>query len=1396
MTDIDRRIANLAPEKRALLEKRLAESEASKNRVAPIEHNETADSVPSFGQEILWAIEQIERGAARYNLSFSLHLKGRLDAGALKSALRALVDRHETLRTQYVTSAEGRLRLEFSAPRDIPVPLTDLSGFEEKTREELLSAALRTEASRPIALNRDPVIRTVLYQLSDHEHVLQLTVHHAATDGWSMGVLFRDFSAFYNAAVTGTAAQLPDLPIAFSDFARWQREQMAGPEGERLISYWKNQLRNSSPALQLPTDRPRPAQQTFHGDVRRYSLTATQATAIREFCLREKVTPFMAVLAALYAVLARYSGQSDILIGSPIAARPSVETEELVGFFTNTVILRGNLDGDPSFRELLQRVRQTALDAYSHQDLPLELLVHEIAVERDPSRSPLFQVMLVFQNTPLRVLELHDLETLVQEIPRDTSMFDLSIELTPSGEALDAAIEYKTDLFDSGSIDRFWGHLTGYLESAFADPEQKAAAVSLLTAAERRQMLVEWNATERPYPRETPLAELVEAQVKRTPDAIAVVFEEQRLTYAELNKQANQLARELRKHGAGPDQLVGLCVERSAAILVALLAIVKAGAAYLPLDSQLPAERLAFMIEDSGVRLVVTEERLRGKLPVFAGTQILLEDPGWLANSSDNLDVPVAPEDLAYAMYTSGSTGKPKGVLIPRSALTNLLWSMREWLQLSELDRLLAVTTVSFDIAGVDIWLPLLVGAQTVIATRESAMDGNALRSLLERHDITFLQATPVTWLLLFEGGWRGKQNLQAVCTGEAMPPELAAKLAPAVKRLWNLYGPTETTIWSTGYLVADGREPILIGRPVSNTRCYILDQRLQPIPIGVQGELCIGGDGLARGYLNQPEMTEEKFVGDPFREAARLYRTGDLARYRADGNIECLGRLDRQVKVHGYRIELGEIELALKELPEVEQAVVLARDDSFGGKRLVAFLVLKTSATLETSDVRRQLRQSLPDYMVPSAYRFLERLPISPNGKIDNEGLLALESVKPQLGAVNTFEARLDPVEEELARIWAEVLGVPRVGIHDDFFELGGDSLLAVGLILRIRRAFPECQPSLAVVLRAPTVELFARTLRGSQADWPFLVKVREGNQRPPFFCVHGAGGNVLSMRDLALALPPDLPFYCFQARGLDGKSRPFATVEETAECYVSEILKVQPHGPYYLGGVSYGGLVAFEMARRIRSMGESVSLLVLFDTRNFAYGSQISKLKLLYLNMGYFMRRAGFHLKALGRMKPREWNHYLSHRVGLLLSMAGNVARTAAGKNAGLSPIDDPADETEKLDGHEDWVEVLNRVGEASRVAARIFVPKPYDGHLLVFSAKTREDHPYRENTLGWVPVALGGVTACEIDGDHRSMMSNPAVSTIAAKLDEALQTAQRTAPARAPAEDQTSISAGTKA
>ncbi len=890
------------------------------------------------------------------------------------------------------------------------------------------------------------------------------------------------------------------------------------------------------------------------------------------------------------------------------------------------------------------------------------------------------------------------------------------------------------------------------------DPEQAISSAPALTSAERQQLLVDWNDTERDYPRESPLAKLIEAQVERTPDAIAVISGEQQLTYAELNQRANQLAWELRKHGAGPNHMVALCVDRSADLIVGLLAIVKAGAAYLPLDPLLPAERLSYMLEDSGVQLLITEKRLTA---VFAGTTILLEDAGWLANPSYNLSVSVRPEDLAYLIYTSGSTGKPKGVQISRGALTNFLWSMREWLQLTEHDRALAVATISFDIAGLEIWIPLLAGAQLVIASRDSAMDGNALRALLERHDITFMQATPVTWRLLFDSGWQGKPDLQVVFGGEAMPPDLAAKLAAAVRRAWNFYGPTETTICSTGHQLTSGEESTLIGRPLANTKCYILDEQQQPVPIGATGELYIGGDGLACGYLNQPELTAEKFVADPFREhGGRMYRTGDLARYDADGNIEFLGRLDQQVKIRGYRIELGEIEAALTNQPEIEQAVVLAREDAAGSKRLTAYLV--ASKALEASELRDRLKSFLPDYMLPSEFVFLDRLPISPNGKIDRNALLAIARSQPT--QLDAYDFPRGSVEEILARIWAEELELPRIGIHDDFFEVGGDSLNALQLLMRVHTEFPDFEPSFAEILKAPTIAQFAQVVRAAQPQGSLLVTVRAGATLPTLFCVYGVGGNVFSMRDLALAMPPGMPVYCLQTRGLDGQSPPFSSVEETAECFVEEIQKVQPHGPYFLSGGCYGGMVVFEMARRFHALGELVGMAAIIDGRNPARDLFISRPRLLYMYSTFTLRRTLHHLKSFVRLEPRDWGGYFLGRVKIVWKMAARLVGVGAGWDGGP-----PATEAKSVKGRDpagsgEWVEVLDRVEEAGRVADRNFVPKPYDGHLLIIRPVTRDDDPYRDEALGWRPLANGGVTAYEVEGDHLGILRQPQVQKLA--------------------------------
>jgi amino acid adenylation domain-containing protein len=1390
MTDAAQRIARLSPEKRALLEKRLAESSASKSSRAPIEHGVGVKPVASFGQERLWILEQLEGGTAQYNVGFSLRLVGTLDAAALERALKAVVQRHETLQTRYIQAEGGGLQLEIRGVPEINLAVSDFSSFEQHMREKQLSAALHTEVNRPFVLDREPAIRATLYRMEEREHMLQMTLHHAASDGWSIGILFRDLTAFYNAALSGAAVQLPDLPVVFSDYARWQREQLAGPEGKRLISYWKDQLQGSSFALQLPTDRPRPAAQTSNGATRYYSMPGSIAVAINKFCLREQVTPFMATLAALYAVLARYSGQSDILIGSPIASRSRIETEDLVGFFTNTVLLRGRLDGDPTFRELLHQVRQTALEAYAHQELPLELLIDKINPERDLSRSAFFQVMLVFQNTPSYRLEFYGLDTSVHEVRTDTSKFDFTIELRPVGESIEASIEYNTDLFDSGTIDRLWGHLSSYLERAVAAPEQKAAAISLLTPAERQQLLVEWNATEREYPREASLTALLEAQVERTPDNVALVFENQQLTYRELNERANRLANYLRRIGVGPEDLVALYAERSLDMVVGLVGILKAGGAYLPIDTVYPKDRIGFMLEDAQVRVLLTQQPLLASLAELQARVVCL-DTEWGVierESPENLSLNAGPDNLAYVIYTSGSTGKPKGCQVTHYNVVRLMQATDPWFHFGESDVWTLFHSHAFDFSVWEIWGALLYGGRLVVVPYWVSRDPDLFLQLLREQRVTVLNQTPSAFRQLIQADEvAGNIDLSlrlVIFGGEALELQSLRpwfdKHGDQRPQLVNMYGITETTVHVTYRPLSfeDVRENrgSMIGRPIPDLRLYILDSQLQPTPIGVPGEICVGGAGVARGYLNRPELTKERFIDNPFstQSGDRLYRSGDLARRLANGDIEYLGRIDQQVKIRGFRIELGEIEAALKKQLGIKQAVVIAREDTPGEKRLVAYYTASLLGeseqdTLSAERLRTHLSAILPEYMVPGAYVRLESLPLTPNGKLNRKMLPAPEA---EAYTTRRYEPPQGEIETKLAAIWAEILKLDRVGRHDNFFEMGGDSLRAYRLFVKILAAFPECQPSLAILMKAPTVEQFASTLHGGQADWSCLVAVREGNKRPPFFCVPGAGGNVIGMRDFAMALPPDQPFYCLQARGLDGHSVPFSTVEETAGYYIEQIRRVQSHGPYYLGGYCYGGLVVFEMARCLQSQGETVNLVAMIDTYNFSYGLFLSKPKLIYLNSRFFLERILHHMRILGRMRPQEWGNYLSAHTRIFLSKARRVIQIAVGRAEGQFPSGDPPVEFQGLDGLSELGKVLIQVQDASISAARAFVPKPYDGHLLVFRVGQRDSDPYRDDALGWRPVALGGVTAYKVDGDH----DYPDVVAIAEILDRELQEAQR--------------------
>jgi amino acid adenylation domain-containing protein len=963
------------------------------------------------------------------------------------------------------------------------------------------------EAQRPFDLGRGPLLRTSLLKLGAEEHVLLLTMHHIVSDGWSAGVLVREMGALYAAYAQGGESPLEELAIQYGDYARWQREWLQGEVLEEQLGYWREQLAGAPPVLELPTDRPRPPSPTLRGGREMFTIPEGTAEVLRALGRREGATLFMTLLAAFDVLLSRYTGQDDIVVGTPIAGRTRAEVEGLIGFFVNTLVVRARVEAGLSFREVLGRVKEACLGAYAHQDVPFEKLVEELHPERSLTHTPLFQVMFVFQSGVPEGLGLAEVNIDLERTANGTARFDLYLAIE-DGEELKGSIEYNTDVYDASTIQHMIGHFQTLLAAAAVMPEQKIAELPLLTEKERRRILVEWNDTAAAYPSDICVHELFEEQAARTPEALAVVFEDERLTYGELNERANRLAHYLRGQGVASEALVGLMLERSTELLVALLGVLKAGGAYVPLDPTYPAERLAFMLEDAGIRVLLTQGTLGTVLPPGDLRSIDLKAlAGELAQlSSENPAHARNANELAYVIYTSGSTGRPKGVQIRHGAVVNFLTSMQRQPGISGQDVLTAVTTLSFDIAVLELMLPLTAGACVVMMDRETATDGVRLSRKMSEVGATLMQATPATWRLLLQAGWEAGSDLTILCGGEAWGLDLAALLLRGGASVWNMYGPTETTIWSTTGKIKHGDDAVLIGRPIANTQVYILDRYFQPVPAGVAGDLYVGGDGLARGYLNRPSLTAERFVPDPFSTTPgqRLYRTGDLARYLPDGSLDYLGRGDQQVKLRGYRIELGEVEAVLASHPAVREAVVVAREETSGDRRLVAYLVpASTSARPTAAVLRTHLRERLPDYMVPSAFVLLDALPLTPNGKVDRRALPAPDA--PAGTPDSGYVMPRTPTEEVLCGIWTEVLGTPRVGIDDDFFELGGHSLLATQVVSRVREALQVEVPLRALFEASRPRQLAARVdalLRGGTAAVaPPLVKVMNGGDAPLSF-------------------------------------------------------------------------------------------------------------------------------------------------------------------------------------------------------------------------------------------------------------------------------------------------------
>lgn len=1331
-----------ADEKRALLTD-LLRQKAARPRAAPV----------SFAQQRLWFLSRLEPDSPAYNIPRPLRLQGQLNTTALHQTLNQIVARHDILRGSF-DLVDGH-PVQLIAPRlEIELPIVDLTSFSKDAREAEVSRLAIADAQTPFDLTRPPLFRVGLLKLGELDHVLLLTMHHIVSDGWSLGLFVKELAAIYQAVSRNEPAPLRPLPIQYPDFARWQREWLQGKVLEEQLRYWTGHLAGAPPALNLAVAKSRPAMQTFRGSHLTRTLTPSLGRQLAELSRREGVTLFMTLLAAFKTLLFRYSGQEDLVVGSPIAGRNRAETENLIGFFVNTLPLRTRLSGNPTFRELLKRVKETALGAYAHQDLPFEKIVEWAQPERSLSYPPVFQVMFALQNQPRPTFALPGLNVSALKRETDTAKFDLTLFVTETDEGLACWLEYNTDLFSAGAMTQLLEHFEILLAGVVASPEQQIAELPLLNEPKRQQLLREWNQTAIPYERESCLHELFEAQVARSPDAVALAFQGMELTYRHLNEKANQLAWYLKRRGVGPESLVGICIERSLEMVIGLLGIIKAGGAYLPLDPAYPAERLGFMLADANPEILLTERKLLGSLPSSESSPICL-DCEWdqiEAESKTNLTNQTSGQNMAYVIYTSGSTGRPKGVVNTHEAICNRLLWMQDAYGLTPADRVLQKTPFSFDVSVWEFFWPLLAGARLGIAEPGGHGDPAYLVAVINEQKITTLHFVPsmLKAFLEYEGATTCHSLKRVISSGEALSFDLVQRFFDCLKaELHNLYGPTEAAVdvsfWPCS--VTSSNQVVPIGRPISNLRLYVLDSYLQPVPIGLPGELYIGGLGLARGYFNKPDLTADRFGPDPFGSAGtRLYRTGDLVRYLPDGNVEYLERIDHQVKLRGFRIELGEIESVLSQHAGVHACVVTLRDGAQGDKQLVAYITLRGAHQPNSVELQAFLKSRLPGYMVPSLFVAMETWPLTVSGKVDRRALPEPERTRPE--SAQSRLAPRDELEERLVRIWQRVLDLESVCINDNFFELGGHSLLAVRLMSEVEKEFDRKIP-LVSLFQSATILGLAKILR-RDADsfaWPTLIEIQVGGAAAPLFCVSTPNVNVLGYRSLARYLGSDQTVYGLQAHypeDLEGEHSQ-AAVDDLATEYLEAMRAVQPHGPYQFVGMCRGAHIAYEMARRLHDAGEKVALVGVLDT----WVMENTYNRFLYVE--YYARR----LASLLRKNPREQWALISAIVSQRIRNA--VRAPGAGDS--------------------------NVVGSGSAAVGRKrlqetyfpgpdFKPRLYDGRVSVFRAHGQPLNRIRDKELGWGRMATGGVDLEYVPGQHgASLLSEPHVQVLATQLRQRL-------------------------
>jgi len=1335
--------------------------------IAP--RKETISPPLSFAQQRLWFLQQLEPAGSRYHINWAQRLEGPLQVEALRQALQAIVQRHEALRTSFV-AVEGVPQQVLLSADIFDLQVVDLGSEAKNQQTQLLNSLLTQSAHKPFDLVTDLMLRATLIRLDEQTHVLQVVVHHIATDGWSMAVFRRELSALYGTYALGQVDPLPALPIQYGDFAVWQREWLAGEVLASQLDYWTQQLQGAPALLVLPTDYPRPTHPSYEGARTTFVVSEGVVRSLNALSQQNNATLFMTLFAAFNTLLYRYTQQDDIVMGSPIANRDRPELEDLIGFFTNTLALRTDLSGQPSFVELLKRVRQVSLDAYTHQNLPFEKLVEELQPERSLSYSPLFQVLFVLQNEAQIDQPFSGLTCYPHPVENETAKFDLTLTMQVSEGELKGTFKYNTDLFERSTIERMAKHFKTLLASIAAYPSQSIAKLPLLESAEQHQLLSQWNDTQvESWPYQS-IQAMFEAQVEKTPNAIALTYqgdcELQQLTYRELNSKANQLAHYLQDNGVEPEVLVGLCVPRSLDMIIGLLGILKSGGAYVPLDPVLPQERLDYMLADSQANILVTAETVQS---VLDNEQYSVTNP--VRNSKSN--------NLAYVLYTSGSTGQPKGVAIEHRQLLNYTQGIVAKLNLSTGASFATVSTLAADLGNTVIFASLATGGCLHVISQERITQPDALADYFIQHKIDCLKIVPshLAALLTAQQPQKVLPRQRLLLGGEACTWDLVEQiqsLAPECT-VFNHYGPTETTVgvatcelkrerWKGTATVPP------IGDPLANAQLYLLDPHRQLVPVGTVGEVYIGGAGLARGYFNRPVLTSEKFIDNPFAEtydvSPRLYKTGDLGRRLSDGSIELVGRIDDQIKIRGNRIELGEIQSALAGHLQVQQCVVLVREDTLGEKCLVAYVV--ADGETDGQAYRDFLQQTLPTYMIPGAFVAIAALPLTPNGKIDRKALAKLDYA-PTKANQGAYAAPETPLEYKIAKIWADVLKLEAISIKDNFFDLGGHSLLAMHLVSQLQTQLGQTIP-LSVLFQAPTVEQLAIALQkkapsNTSGDTPkSLMTLQTGSaRRSPIFFVHPVGGSVMCYQELARQLGSDQPFYALQSKGLDGAASGSVmtapqmpdSLQAMARRYIEEIRTVQPEGPYALGGWSMGGVVAFEMAQQLKAQGETISALILIDSHAPSARKRTESDEVLLMRFAKHLALSETHsLSTLAQLELLKQS---------LKSQP--FAEQLTGLLSGLKQLKIVPGDLSKEN-----LQQLFSVFKGNFRAVNNYRPKPYAGPVGLFTCQepvSKASQKQSAQTAFWRALAGKALTVKELPGNHFTVLRNPSVVVIANRL-----------------------------